>query len=85
MANRFELPIMNGLLTFEAAARTGSFTAAAQELHISQPAVSHSIRKLEDSLGVVLFDRQHKGVKLTLAGQQLIEQAGLGWRGSGEL
>lgn len=78
MANRFELPIMNGLLTFEAAARTGSFTAAAQELHISQPAVSHSIRKLEDSLGVVLFDRQHKGVKLTLAGQQLIEQAGLG-------
>lgn len=78
MANRFELPVMNGLLTFEAAARTGSFTAAAQELHISQPAVSHSIRKLEDAIGVVLFDRQHKGVKVTVAGQQLLEQAGLG-------
>lgn len=69
---------MNGLVTFEAAARTRSFTLAAQELVISQPAVSHAVRHLEDELGVVLFDRRHKGVELTDAGRHLFEQTSLG-------
>lgn len=42
---------MGNLITFEAAARTGSFTKAALELALGQPAVSHAIRVLEDELG----------------------------------
>ena len=69
---------MGNLITFEAAARTGSFTKAALELAVGQPAVSHAIRLLEDELGVVLFDRRHKGVELTEAGRYLLEQVSLG-------
>ena len=57
MLKRFDQPAMGNLITFEAAARTGSFTKAALELAVGQPAVSHAIRLLEDDLGVVLFDR----------------------------
>lgn len=66
------------MIAFEAAARTGSFTRAADELAISQPAVSHAMRNLEAELGVKLFERQHKGVVTTEAGQYLQEQVGLG-------
>ncbi|MBV1703365.1 MAG: LysR family transcriptional regulator, partial [Hyphomicrobiales bacterium] len=45
------------LRAFEAAGRTGSFRAAAEELALSPSAVSHAIRKLETSLGVPLFER----------------------------
>ncbi len=69
---------MASLITFEAAARTGSFTRAAEELQITQPAVSHAMRMLEAELGVALFQRRHKGVQTTAAGQHLLEQAGLG-------
>ena len=69
---------LNNLLVFEAAARNGSFTRAAQDLGISQPAVSHAMRLLEADLGVALFDRQHKGVQTTEAGQYLLEQVGMG-------
>lgn len=69
---------LNNLLAFEAAARNGSFTRAANDLGISQPAVSHAMRLLEADLGVALFDRQHKGVQTTEAGRYLLEQVGMG-------
>lgn len=59
------------LLVFEAAARTGSFTRAAQELNVQQPAVSASIKQLEDALGTQLFARAHRSVTLTHAGERL--------------
>lgn len=59
------------LLVFEAAARTGSFTRAANELNVQQPAVSASIKQLEASLGTQLFVRTHRAVTLTLAGERL--------------
>ncbi|WP_317056517.1 LysR substrate-binding domain-containing protein [Roseovarius rhodophyticola] len=62
------------LLVFEAAARTGSFTKAAQELNVQQPAVSASIKQLETSLGIHLFDRAHRSVTLTQAGERLFNE-----------
>ena len=59
------------LLVFEAAARTGSFTRAAQELNVQQPAVSAAIKQLEASLGLTLFTRAHRSVTLTQAGERL--------------
>ncbi len=78
MAKRFQQPAMANLIAFEAAARTGSFTRAAEELSISQPAISHAMRELESELGVALFQRRHKGVETTDAGRHLYEQASLG-------
>ncbi len=59
------------LVVFEAAARCGSFTRAAEELTIQQPAVSAAIRQLEESLGAKLFARAHRQVSLTAAGERL--------------
>ena len=59
------LPGLTGLRAFEAAARHLSFTRAAEELHVTQTAVSHQIRKLEDQLGVKLFLRRIRAVELT--------------------
>lgn len=56
---------------FEICAKYLSFTKAAQELGASQPAVSQSIKKLEEFLGQTLFERQHKSLSLTVAGQLL--------------
>lgn len=53
-------------------ARCGSLTKAAQELYISQPAVSQSIKQLETQLGTPLFKRTHKGMELSAQGGQLI-------------
>ena len=78
MTARFQQPAINSLVVFEAAARSGSFTRAAEELQVSQPAVSHAMRVLEQDLGVLLFERRHKGVATTDAGQHLLEQVGLG-------
>lgn len=58
----------NGLWVFEAAARHLSFTAAARELRSTQSAVSQSVKALEDVLGVRLFERVYRGVRLTDAG-----------------
>ncbi|MGB0866663.1 MAG: LysR substrate-binding domain-containing protein [Granulosicoccaceae bacterium] len=59
------------LIVFEAAARLGSFTRAAEELSVQQPAVSASIKQLEQALGVVLFQRGHRQITLTSSGQRL--------------
>ncbi len=78
MQNRLNASTLNHLMAFECAARTGSFTKAAAELSVSQPAVSHAMRSLEAELGVSLFSRRHKGVDTTEAGRHLLEQVGLG-------
>lgn len=71
---RTHLPSANHLFAFEAAARRGSFTAAATELNISQPAVSKTIRQLEDGLGFRLFHRQHNRLELTAEGKRLFRE-----------
>ena len=79
MANwRTVLPSANVLLIFEAAARCLSFSRAAEQLGISQPAVSHAVKQLEQRLGVRLFERQHRGVGLTAAGQQFYQDVATG-------
>ncbi|MGB5726579.1 MAG: LysR family transcriptional regulator, partial [Thiogranum sp.] len=59
------------LRVFEAVARHLSYTRAAEELHLSQPAVSMQIRQLEDNLGLPLFERVGKKVYITEAGQEM--------------
>src|SRR5437588_11895360 len=61
-------PSLSALRAFETAARTLSFTAAAHELNITQGAVSHQVNTLEARLGVKLFEREARGLKLTEAG-----------------
>ncbi|MGB0507956.1 MAG: LysR substrate-binding domain-containing protein [Pikeienuella sp.] len=62
---------LHHLTAFEAAARHGSFTRAAEELNVSQPAISQSIRRLEAAIGVPLFQRGHRSITLTDAGELL--------------
>src|SRR5450755_1272786 len=59
------LPSLNGLRAFEAAARHLSFTRAASELNVTQTAISHQIRRLEQELGIRLFVRQNRALTLT--------------------
>ncbi|MET3992979.1 LysR family glycine cleavage system transcriptional activator [Bradyrhizobium sp. S3.9.2] len=59
------LPSLNGLRAFEAAARHLSFTLAASELNVTQTAISHQIRRLEEELGIRLFVRQNRALALT--------------------
>jgi LysR family glycine cleavage system transcriptional activator len=59
------LPSLNGLRAFEAAARHLSFTVAASELNVTQTAISHQIRRLEEELGIRLFVRQNRALALT--------------------
>ncbi len=68
MARR--IPPLNPLYTFEAAARHVSFTRAAHELHVTQGAISRQVRTLEKYLGVDLFERHHRSVRLTRAGKR---------------
>ena len=65
------LPSSNALFVFDAAARNGSFTAAAAELNVTQPAVSRMLGRFEDYLGVRLFDRTAGGAILTEEGELL--------------
>ena len=67
MARR--LPPLNALRAFEAAARHLSFTKAAEELYVTQAAVSHQVKALEAALGVQLFRRLNRRLMLTDAGQ----------------
>ncbi len=67
-AVRRDLPSLSSLEAFEAAARHLSFTRAADDLHITQGAVSRQVQALEEQLGVVLFHRVRKRIALTAAG-----------------
>jgi len=62
------LPSMKALRAFEAAARNLSFTKAAEELNVTQAAISHRIKTLEANLGVLLFHRYNRRIELTEAG-----------------
>src|SRR5437899_9999862 len=63
------------LRAFCALARTGSFTQAARELHLTQSGISHSMKALERDIGCRLLDRLGKKVVLTQAGEQLLQHA----------
>jgi len=64
------LPSASALIVFEAAGRHENFTRAAEELGLSQAAVSYAVRSLETQLGVTLFQRVHRAVKLTEKGER---------------
>jgi LysR family glycine cleavage system transcriptional activator len=66
------LPSMTSLMSFEATARTLSFTKAASELHLTQTAISHQIKNLEDLLGHKLFIRSANNLALTKAGEEYL-------------
>ena len=74
------LPSGNALFVFEAAARSGSFTAAAAELNVTQPAVSRMLARFEQYLGVRLFDRTAAGATLTEEGDLLFRRVLEGFR-----
>ena len=74
----FRLPPLSSLRVFEAAARHHSFRRAAEELNLTASAVSHGIQTLENWLGVELFTRESRGLRLTPAGEvyaPLVNQA----------
>src|SRR5260221_13205150 len=70
------LPPLNALKCFEAAARAGSFSRAADDLHVTQSAVSHQIRQLEDWFGQTLFDRLGRQTVPTPKGEELAKALG---------
>ncbi len=73
------MPLSLDLLrVFESAARQLSFTAAAEELGTTQPAVSQQIKRLEKELATPLFQRVHRGIVLTDAGQLLLRHVAAG-------
>lgn len=74
MRSTRSLPALVSLRAFEAAARRLSFSQAAQELFVTQSAVSHHIQRLEKELGVALFERRTRAVALTTAGQAYFER-----------
>ncbi|MEC9345926.1 MAG: LysR substrate-binding domain-containing protein [Pseudomonadota bacterium] len=67
----YRLPPFDALVAFESVARLGGMTRAAGELGLTQSAVSHRIRRLEDFMGVALFDRHPSGLSLTSGGLAL--------------
>jgi len=71
-----DLPPLPALRAFEAAARLGSLSRAAAELHVTHGAISRHVRSLEDALGLALFARQGRGLVLTEAGERLRDASG---------
>jgi LysR family transcriptional regulator, glycine cleavage system transcriptional activator len=69
---RRSLPQLNALRSFEAAARHQSFTRAADELCVTQGAVSHQVKALEAALGLKLFNRERQGLVITNAGHDYL-------------
>jgi LysR family glycine cleavage system transcriptional activator len=67
-----KIPSIGMLLAFEAAAESGSFTAAAAKLFITPAAISQNIRALEQHLSIALFERSKTGIKLSRAGQSYL-------------
>ncbi|WAE61918.1 LysR family transcriptional regulator [Stutzerimonas sp. R40042] len=70
-----DLPPLNALRAFEAAARLGSVSEAARELHVTHGAISRQLKQLEEALGLALFAKEGRGVKLTDAGVRLRDAA----------
>src|ERR1700726_1300093 len=70
MARR--LPPLNALKAFEAAARSQSFTGAAEELNVTHGAVSHQVKALEATLGIRLFNRERQRLVITDAGREYL-------------
>lgn len=70
---KFDLPPLNCLPAFEAAARHESFTKAAKELFLTQAAISFQVRNLEKALSVKLFLRQHRSLELTNEGKAMYD------------
>jgi len=70
MANPHRLPAMQALRAFEATARTGSLTRAAEQLNLTHGAISHQVKALEEELGVSLLERAGRGVRLTDEGER---------------
>ena len=68
------VPPLNALRCFEAVARLGSVTRAANELHLTHAAVSQQVKGLEHQLGMVLFERQGRGIEVTGDGRVYAEQ-----------
>ena len=66
------MPTLNALKAFEAAARHESFTRAAEELFVTQGAVSHRVKALEAELGLKLFNRERQGLVITEAGRDYL-------------
>ena len=66
------LPVLNALKSFEAAARHESFTRAAEELCVTQGAISHQVKALEQELGVKLFNRERQRLIMTVAGREYL-------------
>src|SRR5205814_5386849 len=69
----WRLPPLNGLRAFEAAGRRQSFTLAADELHVTPGAVSRQIKSLEEKLGISLFERNNREVRLTPESQEFLD------------
>lgn len=69
-----QLPPLESLRAFEAAARAGSFSGAAEMANLTHGSISRQVAKLEQWLGVKLFERQARGVNLTSDGQRLLER-----------
>ncbi len=74
MDHSLQLPPLDTLRAFEASARTGSFSAAAEALNLTHGAVSRQVAKLERWLGLRVFLRQARGVALTPEGQRLLQR-----------
>src|ERR1700688_1825573 len=66
---------LRSLSYFARIAELGSITRAASHLRVAQPALTRQVQRLEDELGVALFTRVNRGVRLTEAGQKLLESA----------
>lgn len=76
----YMLPPLNALRAFEAAARHLSFKLAAHELHVTPAAIGQQVKALEARLGVRLFERLHKQLILTPAGQMFLPEISGGFR-----
>jgi DNA-binding transcriptional LysR family regulator len=70
------VPPITNLLAFEAVARRRSFAHAAAELHLTASAISHQVARLEEQLGVRLFERSAHGVRLSTAGEHYLARIG---------
>src|ERR1700740_3741878 len=79
-AMTYSLPPLNALRAFEAAARHLSFKLAAHALHVTPAAVGQQVKALEARLGVCLFERLHKQLILTAAGQAYLPGISDGFR-----